>query len=437
MHYEHAIILSFEGPDGYSMVGGLGTRVTDLAAALGAAGVRTTLLFVGDPAKPAVEQIDERVEYRRWAQWISAHHPAGVYDGEMNKVNDINASVPPFVVDSIVTPAAHSGERVLIIAEEWQMAGATIAIDRLLRDRGIRHTTAILWNANNTYGFDLLDWRALSSAAQITTVSKFMKFELRVWGVEALVVPNGIADRLLTGADPALADAMEHALPQRPLFVKIGRYDPDKRWIQAIDAFALVHARYPTARLIIRGGREAYGAEVLARAHAHNLTVEGVSAASREPKALIDALAASRAPVVEIRSFVPEPLLFALYRVADAVIANSGKEPFGLVGLEVMASGGLAVCGATGEEYADAFVNAIVCDTGDPRELGAYLEMALTDTALATSMRAAGAGTAAHYAWSRVLTVLSRKLRYVERMRDRRGGNRDAAGRAPTGPANS
>jgi hypothetical protein len=32
--------------------------------------------------------------------------------------------------------------------------------------------------------------------------------------------------------------------------------------------------------------------------------------------------------------------------------------------------------------------------------------------------------------------VLSRKLRYVERTRDRRAGNRDAAHEAPTGLAN-
>ncbi|HTV72482.1 MAG TPA: glycosyltransferase family 4 protein [Candidatus Acidoferrales bacterium] len=425
MHYEHALLLSFEGPDAYSLIGGLGTRVTDLAAALAAAGVQTTLLFVGDPSKPAIERISEKLEYRRWGQWISAYHPANVYDGEIDKINDIVTSVPPFVADTIVTPAARKGERVLVIAEEWQMVRATIEIDRLLRERGLRHTTALLWNANNTYGFEYIDWGALRAAAQITTVSKFMKFELRAWGIEALVVPNGIADRLLEGADPALVDALEHALPQRPLFVKIGRYDPDKRWIQAIDAFAAIHGRYPSARLIMRGGREPYGGQVLERAFAHRLAVEGVAVASREPQALIDALAATRAPIVEIRSFVPESLLSALYRVADAVIANSGKEPFGLVGLEVMASGGLAVCGSTGEEYAEAFSNAIVCDTGDPLELGAYLEMTLTDTALAAAMRSGGSATARHYTWSRILTVLSRKLRYVERTRDRRAGNRE------------
>ena len=46
-------ILSFEGPDRYSSIGGLGTRVTQLARALGASGHSVDMIFVGDPhAKP-------------------------------------------------------------------------------------------------------------------------------------------------------------------------------------------------------------------------------------------------------------------------------------------------------------------------------------------------------------------------------------------------
>jgi hypothetical protein len=37
---------------------------------------------------------------------------------------------------------------------------------------------------------------------------------------------------------------------------------------------------------------------------------------------------------------------------ADAVFANSGHEPFGLVGLETMAAGGVACTGCSGEDYA-------------------------------------------------------------------------------------
>jgi len=268
----------------------------------------------------------------------------------------------------------------------------------------------LLWNANNTYGFERIAWDKLRRAARITTVSKFMKHILDGMNVQALVIPNGIADRLLTGADEEIARGLEQAVPQRPFFVKIGRFDPDKRWMQAIDAFALVHERLPDARFIIRGGAEAYGAEVFARAR--NIVVEEVDIASCEPHAINQALAATRSPITVIRSPIPESFLRALYRTADAVIANSGKEPFGLVGLEVMASGGVAVCGATGEEYAHPFENAIVCDTDDPRELALSLTM-LGEIEFTQKIRIAGRRTAQRYTWSHVLEILDRKLEYI------------------------
>ncbi|HTU83457.1 MAG TPA: glycosyltransferase family 4 protein [Candidatus Acidoferrales bacterium] len=407
---DNAVLLSFEGPDPYSMVGGLGTRVTELSAALAQQGIATTLVFVGDPQRPAVERASERLEYRRWCQWISAYHPANVYDGEGGKSNDFRDSVPPFVADSIVEPAAARGEYVLVVAEDWQTAPAAIALDGLLRRRGLRDRVVLMWNANNTYGFDGIDWTALTAAASITTVSRYMKFELHRRGVESLVIPNGIPERIVGGPPDDLVGALAGALPSRPLYVKVGRYDEDKRWMQAIDAFAAIRARHAGARLIVRGGSEPYGDAVLARARASGLDVEDVRVPSRDPQALVDALSGANGAVVNLRSFVPEELLYALYHVADAVLANSGKEPFGLVGLEVMAAGGVAVTGSTGEDYAQPFENAVVCDTGHGTELAAYLEALMEDPALARSIRAAGQATAERFTWPAALQILSRKI---------------------------
>ena len=52
------VLVSFEGPDGYSLAGGLGVRVAELSRALAAAGHQTHVLFVGDPFRPAVEVTD-------------------------------------------------------------------------------------------------------------------------------------------------------------------------------------------------------------------------------------------------------------------------------------------------------------------------------------------------------------------------------------------
>ena len=88
-------ILSFEGPDRYSLAGGLGVRVTHLADTLARRGHETHLFYVGDPSSPGIEAPDGSAVRHRWCQWISAHHPGGVYAGEEDKLRDFRESLPP------------------------------------------------------------------------------------------------------------------------------------------------------------------------------------------------------------------------------------------------------------------------------------------------------------------------------------------------------
>ena len=82
---------------------------------------------------------------------------------------------------------------------------------------------------------------------------------------------------------------------------------------------------------------------------------------------------AGEADVYNLRFFVPEEFVRLCYAAADATLANSGHEPFGLVGLEVMAAGGIAFTGSTGEDYAVSFENAVALDSDDPDEIVGYL----------------------------------------------------------------
>jgi glycosyltransferase involved in cell wall biosynthesis len=413
--HRYAALLAFEGPDRYSSIGGLGTRVSSLAKALGEAEVETELLFVGDPSLPAIEAFAPNVTLRRWCQWVSAYHSRDVYDGEEGKVNDFRESVPRFVAGDVVARAHAQGERVLVFAEEWQTSSATIELDRLLRERGLRGSVTILWNANNTYGFDRIDWPALQRAAAVTTVSKYMKFELARWNIPALVVPNGIDEALLDGPPKDTIARLRAALRGKPALVKVGRFDPDTNWQQAVDAVAELRAMGFAPQLVVRGGREPYGDLVFDRARTRGLRVELVEADGDDPAALAAALAGCEAEIVHLHAFLPESTLHALYVACDAVLANSGKEPFGLVGLEVMAVGGVPVCGSTGEDYAEPFVNALVCDTDDGRELAEYLRTMLADERRAERLRQAGYATANRYLWPAVLETLEHKLAYVAR----------------------
>lgn len=408
----HVVILSFEGPDRYAMVGGLGVRASELATACAEAGFATHLFFVGDPAAPGIESRGN-VTLHRWCQWISLYHPGGVYDGEAGKVADYGTSVPPFVIDDIVRPAVAFGERVLVLAEDWQVVPAVLELDRLLRVAGLRDAVTMVWNANNTYGFETIDFPALATAAQITCVSRYMKFELARCGMEALVIPNGIPERIFDELRESDVSYVRRLLSGRNTLLKVGRFDPDKRWLQAIDAIAHLRSDGHNVQLIARGGKEAYADVVFGRAERRGLRIEDIALENATVESLAKALAASTAEIVNLRSFLPDPLLFTLYGAVDAVLANSGKEPFGLVGLEVMASGGVAVCGSTGEDYARTFENAIVCDTSDPSELASYVERLLADASLRERIVRNGPLTARQFTWPNVLDVLDAKIAFV------------------------
>lgn len=408
-----AVVLSFEGPDRYAMVGGLGVRASELSVALADAGFDTDLIYVGDPSLPPVEQRSERLTLRRWCQWISEYHPQGVYDGEWGKINDYGWSVPPFLLANAVQPAASRGERVLVLAEDWQVVPAVLGLDAILRSAGVREAATIVWNANNTYGFETIDFTALAAAAHITGVSRYMKFEMALRGAESLVIPNGIPERIFDEVKESDVAYLRRVLDGRHMLLKVGRFDPDKRWLQAIDAVADLRDAGTNVQLIVRGGKEHYASVVFGRAIERGLRIEDVAFESPTVEAIADTLAASKADIVNVRSFLPDAMLYTLYGAVEAVLANSGKEPFGLVGLEVMAAGGIAVCGSTGEDYARAFDNAIVCDTSDPLELATYLDRLFENTTIQARIRENAPVTARQFSWPNVLDVLDAKVAFM------------------------
>ena len=194
-------LLSFEGPDGYARAGGIASRIAGLSRALAAAGFETHLWFVGDPELPGEERRDG-LTLHRWCQWISWYHPGGVYDGEEDKRRDYAASLPPFLLSNVLLPHLRAGGRAVVLAEEWHTADAVIQLHALLEQARVRDRVAIFWNANNTFGFEHIDWERLARAAVVTTVSRYMKHHMRESGVSALVIPNGLAADTFDPPDP-------------------------------------------------------------------------------------------------------------------------------------------------------------------------------------------------------------------------------------------
>ena len=402
------VLVAFEGPDRYSFVGGLATRMNDLAEALIRRGRRVRHVFVGDPGLPAMElRALGSLRLERWCQWISRYHPKDVYDGEDGKWRDFSRTVPPHLLEEVIAPAARQGKRAVLLFEDWQTADAAIGTAALAERAGLRHAMTPFWNANNTYGFGAIDFPGLERATTVTTISRFMRAELVKAGVEPEILPNGIAERFAVPVPAADVAAMRAALRGRPSLVKVARFDADKRWLWAIDAVAHLRDLGAHPRFVMRGSRNDYADVVGARIRDRGLSVERVALdANAAPAAVAAALGAVDSDIAFLDFFVSEAALRALYGAADGVLANSAKEPFGLVGLEVMGAGGIAFVGRTGEDYAVPYGNSIVVQSDDPRELLTHLGALGARPELVERIRADGRATAARFVWPRILDAL-------------------------------
>ncbi|HLJ66705.1 MAG TPA: glycosyltransferase family 4 protein [Chloroflexota bacterium] len=408
-------IVSFEGPDQYARAGGLAVRVRDLSLALAQLGYRTHLFFLGDPALPAREE-QGRLVLHRWCQPESARFPGGVYDGEWEKLRVLEESLPPVLADEIVRGAADRGAITIIMGEDWQTASTMIRSARLLDEAGLTHHAVPVWTANNLYGFEAIDLPALDLAVTILTVSRYMKHRMQAFGLNPLVTPNGIAPGSLVQVPAGERQRLRTAFSSDVALFKIGRFSPDKRWLMAMDAVALLNrdAGSARARLLIRGDRLPYGQEVLAHARAQGLSVAELPDRYGDVASLAAAVAAHPdADVLNLTSFLPDSLLPAIYAAVDGVLANSAHEPFGLVGLEVMAAGGLPFVGATGEDYAEPLRNSVVLDTDDPREIVVHLRRLLARPAEIEQLKRNGLATAQRYVWPAILEELFAKLEYA------------------------
>lgn len=412
------IILSFEGPDSYSMAGGLGVRVTNLARTLADVGFPVHHIFVGDPKQKGEEVSNGgRLVLHRWCQWISEYYPDGLYQGENEKLYDFNESVPWFVVEHVAKPAMAQGKMIVIMGEEWHTAEAMSRISDLLFASGLRDQAVLFWNANNTFSFDRINWGRLAYTTTITTVSRYMKQLMWGMGLNPLVIPNGIPAALLDEVDQKAVSRLIKSLGADLILSKVARWDPDKRWNMAVEAVARMKAKGLRTVLLARGGIEPHGEEVMHNARSLGLTVEHATTDGNRLEDYLQAIAEHRgADLLNIAFYCPQEFLRIIYNASDLVLANSGHEPFGLVGLEAMAAGGIPVTGCTGEDYAVPFFNAIVLETSDPAEIEGYVAYLEEHPQEKERIRAAAKRTAALFTWEEVIRNLTRKIEYQARI---------------------
>jgi glycosyltransferase involved in cell wall biosynthesis len=247
----------------------------------------------------------------------------------------------------------------------------------------------------------------LAAAAVITTVSRFMKYELWKRGVNPLVIPNGLTADALVPPDRDAVATLRSRLHNRTLLCKVARWDPDKRWLLAIDTVRVLKDLGWRPLLLARGGIERHGAEVLAKAAAVGLrVVERTGPVEGVPGLLQSLEGIDDADIVHLRVPLDSESCRALFCGSAAVLANSGREPFGLVGLETMAARGVACTGSTGEDYVVPGQNALVLETADPWEFVTLFRELRANPERDRALRRAGRLTAEQYSWRHILKRL-------------------------------
>ena len=407
-------LVAFEGPDRYSLAGGLGVRVSELSDALAEQGYESHLIFVGSPDEPHKSTLNSHRTLWRVAQEVSARYPRGVYDGEEEKLIAFEQETITLLL-ALAREAREQEKLLIVMGEDWQTAQTMISAQERFYWQGLIPNVLMLWNANSTFGFDRVDWSRLSERVSVTVVSRYMKQKLLSRGVESLVIPNGIPPRHLAAIPMDDVRALEASVEGRMLLTKIARFDPDKNWLPAVQAVARLIDMGERPLFIARGGIESYGITVLHEMNSLGLRHVDLDIQKPTLEQFLEAIdeLKEEADVILLRRFVPESIMRLLYRTSAAVLANSVHEPFGLVGLEVMGARGVAFVGSTGEDYAQHLLNCVTLDTTDPNEIVANLRYLSHQPSLVHNLRRMGHITARLYVWPRIIKDILNKLSYL------------------------
>jgi glycosyltransferase-like protein len=234
-----------------------------------------------------------------------------------------------------------------------------------------------------------LQARAIASADRLFVVSRLWQDRLgREFGHVPHLVGNGVDTErfslLPDGNDDALR-LLVNLPPGARVFLAIGGIEKRKNTIAILEAFRLVHARHPATCLVIAGGaslldHDAYQAEFAAALIASGLPDEAVIRTGPLPQALMP----------------------ALYRAADALVFPSVKEGFGLVVLEAMASG-VPVVTSRIPPFTEYLEEGDVawCDPGNAASIAQAMTAAMEEPSRDTLI-ARGFAVAARHDWSRV-----------------------------------
>lgn len=400
------IVLAFEGPDSYAHRGRLAESVLGLCGALMNRGFGTTLIFPGDPACPAEEVVEKTgLKLVRWGQWVSRYYPNGPYEGLETRVRDFSDGVSLYVGDLLTR--TNPGQRVVIIGHEWQTAGALQRLHRDLLYRGQRDRAVLIWTMRHALNLAHVDVRALSDAAVLTTVSRFLKHEMWKSGVDPLVLPVGLPDHYFIRPASALVEQWRTLGVGHTLLWKPGPWRVDATGERVLRALLDLKNRGRRPLLILEEDMPVAAAEYAASLglYCHGEAVLSQTSALDRPTTSVDIVALDRQ--------IDDSERAALARAAVATLALGEDDPTGVAVLEEMARGAVVI---TDNAMCDALIpaiNSLPLETDEATELVAAVEELVVHADRSDVVRRNARRTAEAYAWDRVVDNLLAKLEFI------------------------
>jgi glycosyltransferase-like protein len=228
--------------------------------------------------------------------------------------------------------------------------------------------------------------RSIVRAGRCLVVSRMWARRVaRSYGIEPAVVPNGVDSGRFYPVPAAVRARLRAQLGfgAGPLFVTIGGIEARKNTLGALDAFALVRARQPDARLVVAGGASIFSHSAYRRTFDARAAELGLHAGGS----------------LVIAGVLRDEELVELIRAAHALVFPSLVEGFGLVVLEALACGTPVVTSAI-PPFTEFLTpaDALLADPTDASDIAAAMLRALEpDTAEALMLR--GPSIARRYTW--------------------------------------
>ena len=200
-----------------------------------------------------------------------------------------------------------------------------------------------------------------------------------------VLMPHGIPVQDYARDEREAALQAWPALRGKKSLLMVGRIDPVKNQLAAVEALAAVRERFPDALLVLAGAAtdEAYGAAVHAAVHARGLGEHVLRTGGIPPR---------------------DARLRGLFQLAEAVLLPSLSETFGLVILEAWAARTPVVVTPTSgalQLIADG-ENGVLVPHGDTAALARAMIALLEDPSRAAAMGRAGHAAAEAYASEQV-----------------------------------